>query len=170
MSFYLLARSSVMFSQKIFMILLFKVTKRQWPRFGLSYAVIHIIKLIFVFKLRLHEGRRSLTIIWLCLWFFSIYFGEISQNFHNLWNLSRWSLKYWKKSEAQRQFPRYLQYCVFFLYLKFGVLNFFNQQALRRAHICLTVQQILGNFTDRHAINLAGKIPIFFVAKHFVME
>ena len=33
----------------------------------------------------------------------------------------------------------------FFLYLKFGPMNFSYQQALGRAKICLTVQQILGN-------------------------
>ncbi len=45
----------------------------------------------------------------------------------------------------QRQFPRYLQFCVIFFYLKFGPMNFFYQQALGRAQICLMVQQILGN-------------------------
>ena len=45
--------------------------------------------------------------------------------------------------------------------------EFFYQQALGRAQICLTVQQILGNSTEGNAINLARKIPIFkFVAKH----
>ena len=45
--------------------------------------------------------------------------------------------------------------------------EYFYQQALGRAQICLTVQQILGNSTEGNAINLARKIPIFkFVAKH----
>ena len=39
--------------------------------------------MIFVINLRLYEGWRSPVLIWLCLWFFSICFGEISQNFHN---------------------------------------------------------------------------------------
>ena len=45
----------------------------------------------------------------------------------------------------QRQFPRYLQFFVIFLHLKFGSMNYFYQQALGRAQICLMVQQILGN-------------------------
>ena len=45
----------------------------------------------------------------------------------------------------QRQFPRYLQFFVIFLHLKFGHMNCFYQQALGRAQICLMVQQILGN-------------------------
>ena len=45
----------------------------------------------------------------------------------------------------KRQFPRYLQFCVIFLHLKFGPMNCFYQQALGRAQICLMVQQILGN-------------------------
>ena len=45
----------------------------------------------------------------------------------------------------QRQFPRYLQFCVIFLYLKFGAMNIFYQHALGREQICLMVQQILGN-------------------------
>ena len=44
--------------------------------------------MVFVIKVRLHEGRRSSAIIWLCLWFSSICSSEISQNFHNLWKLS----------------------------------------------------------------------------------
>ena len=57
-----------------------------------------------------------------------------------------------------------------FLRLKFGLMNFVYQQLLGRAQICSTVQQILENSTEGNAINLARKIPIFFVAKHYVME
>ena len=71
-----------------------KPSKGRWTRFGLSFAVINIIKMI----LMLHEGRRSPVIIWLCLWFPSICFYEISQNFHNLWNFSNGSFKIRKKS------------------------------------------------------------------------
>ena len=56
-----------------------KAIKRQWARFGLSFAIVNIIKMIFVIKLRLHEGRRLPSIIWICLWFSSICFGEISK-------------------------------------------------------------------------------------------
>ena len=48
------------------------------------------------------------------------------------------------KKVLQRQFPRYLQFCVIFFYLKFGPMNLFYQQALGGAQI-LIVQQILGN-------------------------
>ena len=47
------------------------------------FSVINISKEIFVIKLRLHEGRRSPVIIWLCPCSSSICIGEISQNFHN---------------------------------------------------------------------------------------
>ena len=43
-----------------------KAIKRPWARFALSFAVVNIIKMIFVMKLRLHEGRCSPMIILLC--------------------------------------------------------------------------------------------------------
>ena len=49
-------------------------------------------------------------------------------------------------------------------------MNCFYQQALGRAQICLTVQQILGNSTEGNAKNLTEKIHVFFVAKHYIME
>ena len=85
-------------------------------------------------------------------------------HFKRFWLSSRYTNKV-----LQRQFPRYLQFCVIFFYLKFGPMNLFYQQALGRAQI-LIVQQILGNSIWGNAINLAQKIPIFFVAKHYVME
>ena len=132
-----------------------KPSKGRWTRFGLSFAVVNIIKMI----LMLHEGRRSPVIIWLCLWFPSICFYEISQNFHNLWNFSSGSFKIRKKVVTD------LKFCVFFVFLKFVPTIFFYQQVLQGAQICLTVQQILGNSTEGNTINLARNIPIFFVAK-----
>ena len=73
-------RARMMFLQMIFMFSLFKVTKnikRQWERFRTSFSVVNMIKTIFVIKLRLHEGRRSSTII--LLLFSSICFGEMSK-------------------------------------------------------------------------------------------
>ena len=58
-----------------------KAIKRRWARFGPFFAVVNIIKMIFVIKLRLHERRRSPAIIWLFLWFSSFCFSEISQIF-----------------------------------------------------------------------------------------
>ena len=55
-----------------------KAFKRQRAMFGLSFVLVNIMKMIFVIKLRLHEGRRSPAIIWLCLWFSTICFREIS--------------------------------------------------------------------------------------------
>ena len=55
-----------------------------------------------------------------------------------------------------------MQFCIFFVYLKFGPMNFFYQQALGRAQIYLTVQQILGK---GNAIDLARKISIFLSRK-----
>ena len=89
-----------------------RAIRRWWARFGLSFAVANIKKIIFGSKLRLHEGRRLPAIIWLCLWFSSILFGEISQIF-----------------------SCFLQFFVFFLNLKFGLMNFFYQQALGRTNM-----------------------------------
>ena len=50
-----------------------------------------------------------------------------------------------------------MQFCVF---SNLVLWNLFYHQALRRAQICLTVHQIIGNSTERIAINLARKIPI----------
>ena len=62
-----------------------KAIKRHRAWFLLSFAVVNIIKTIFVImKLRFHKGRRSPAIIWLCFWFSSICFDKISQNFENL--------------------------------------------------------------------------------------
>ena len=133
-----------------------KPSKGRWTRFGLSFAVVNIIKMILMF----HEGRRSPVIIWLCLWFPSICFYEISQNFHNLWNFSSGSFKIRKKSGYRFKilcFLRLSQICSYDF--------FFNQQVLQGAQICLTVQQILGNSTEGNTINFARNIPIFFVAK-----
>ena len=95
------ARASVMFSWKFFLFFRFSrsiwVIKRQWARFGLSFPVVNIIKMISVIKLRLYQGTRSPMIIWLCLWLYSICFGEISQNLHNFWKLSCRSFKSRKK-------------------------------------------------------------------------
>ena len=66
--------------------------------------------MIFVTKLRLHEERCSPAIIWLCLLFFSIFYYEISQKFHNLWKLSCWSIKSQKNRGYQHSF---LAFCYF---------------------------------------------------------
>ena len=42
---------------------------------------------------------------------------------------------------------------------------FFYQQALTRTQICLTVQQILGNFTGGKAIKSYSKDPYFLCSK-----
>ena len=66
--------------------------------------------MIFVTKLRLHEGRCSPAIIWLCLWFVSIFYCEISQKCHNLWKLSCWSIISQKNRGYQHSF---LAFCYF---------------------------------------------------------
>ena len=135
-------------------------------------CLVNIIKVTFVIKRRLHEGRRSPAIIWLHLWFSPICLCEISKNFLSLWKLSCPSLKSRKKIGVTKTVSSLFAICVFFLYLKFELMDFFNQrvQAPGRTQICLTVQQILGNSTEGKAINLTQKIPNFFVAKHYVME
>ena len=75
-----------------------KAIKRHWAWFVLSFPVANVIKTIFVtMKLRLHKGRSSPAIIWLCLWFSSICLDEISQNFQNLRKLFFRSLTSRKK-------------------------------------------------------------------------
>ena len=138
---------------------LLKAIKRQWVRFSLSFAVVNIIKKIFVIKLRLHDGKRSPVMIWLCLWFSSICFGKISKIFIICENCLP-SFKSRKKIAVSSPF----------VILGFLPLNFFNQQALGTAQICLTVQQNLGNFIEGNAINLTRKMPISFVAKYCAME
>ena len=116
----------------------------------------------FVIKLTLHEEGRSPAIFWFCLWFSSICFDEISQNHHNcpVYHLKA------KREGLHGRFSRYLQFCVFFLYLKFGLKQFFYfiffyQQTLGRAQIRLTVQQILENSTEGKVTNLTRKILFF---------
>ena len=45
-------------------------------------------------------------------------------------------------------------------FLKFGLMKFILSSGIGRAQICLTVHQIIGNSTERIAINLARKILI----------
>ena len=152
----------------MFVISLFKVTKshqKAMSKVWTTFAVVKIIKIFFIIRLRLHKGRPSPAIICLCLWFSSICFSEIFQNFHNLWKLSSQTFKSLQKWWLQMQFPCYLQFYVFFLHLIFGLMNF--QQALGRAQICLMVQQILGNSTEGNAINLTGKV--FFSLSQSIM-
>ena len=58
----------------------------------------------------------------------------------------------------------------FFFFLPLFFFFFFHQQALGRAQICLTVQQILEHSIKGNAINLARNISISLVANHYVME
>ena len=145
-----------------------KVIKRQQARFGLLFA--DVIEMIFVIKLRLHEGRCSPVIIWLCLWFSSICFSETSQNFCNLWNRPADHLK----AEKNRGYKgSFLTICNFIFSSSISNLIlwiFFNQKALEKAQISLTVQQILGDSTKGNMINLTWKIPIFIVIKLNIME
>ena len=146
--------------------------KRQWARLGLLLAVANIKKMIFVISSSLHEGRHSPAIIWLCLWFFSIFFGEISQKFHNLWKLSCWSIKSRKKIGVTNAVSLLFTILCFLRQSWIWSYEFFFYwwQALGRKQICLTAQQILENFTEGKEINLAWKIPIFVVTKHYLME
>ena len=131
-----------------------KATKRWWARFGLSFAVVNINKMIFVIKLKLHEGRRSQVIIWFCLLFSSICFGEISQNFHNLGNLSCQSFKSRKNRGYKGNFLAFCNVVFSSSISNLVFLNFFTHQSSGRAQICLTVQHILGNSTEGNATNL----------------
>ena len=93
--------------------------------------------MIFFMELRLHEGRRSPVIIWLSLLFS---FCE---------NLSCRLFKSQNNWGCRGSFLVPCNFVFFFLYLKFGLMIFFLSKGIRRAQICLTVQQILGNSTKR---------------------
>ena len=72
-----------------------------------------------------------------------------------------------------RNLPATTSTALLVVHLIFGVLVwgfFFYEQALGRIQIYLKVQQIFRNSNGGIAINFARKIPIFFVAKHYVME
>ena len=140
-----------------------KAIRRQWVRFGLSFTGVNIIKMIFVFKLRLHEGRRSPAIIWLCLWFSSICFGEISQNFHSFVKIFLLIIYEPKKIGVTKVVSSLFAILCFLSLSQIWPYDFSYQQALGRPQICLTVQQMLGNSTQRNVINLIPKIPVFFV-------
>ena len=125
--------------------------------------------MIFVIKLRLLEGRHSPAIIWLCSCFSSNFFGEISQIFTICENFPADHLKAEKKGVTKAVS---LLFAILYLLPLFQIWSceFFYQQAQGETQICLTVQQILRNFTAGKAINLTRKILISFVAKHYVME
>ena len=133
-----------------------KAIKRSMSKVRTIVCCVNIIKMIFVTELRFHEGRRSPVIIWLCLWFSSICFNEISQNVHNLWNLSCRSFK--SRKGLHGQFARYLQFCVFFLYLKFGLMNFFCLLTdTRKGTHMFNSPANLRKSTKRNTINLARR-------------
>ena len=126
----------------------------QWTRFRKSFSVVNIIKMVFVIKLRLHEGKASDNLaLPLILIFFNL-LSWISQNCHNLW----------KRMGVSRQFPHYLQFCVFFLSLKFGIINLCYQQALERAQMFKGLAN-LGKFHRRKRDKSYSKDPYFLCRK-----
>ena len=125
-----------------------KAIKRQRVRFGLSFTGVNIIKMTFVFKPRLHEGRRSPAIIWLCLWFSSICFGEISQNVHSFVKIVLPIISKPKKTGVIKAVSSLFSILCFLSPSQIWSYDFSYQQALGRPLICLRVQQILGNSTE----------------------
>ena len=127
-----------------------KAIKRRWARLGQSFAAVNIIKMIFLMKLRLHEGRRWPAIILLC----------------NLlrWNISKCSQfvkfvlpiikKLGKKGITKAASSLFAILCHLSI-SQIWSYEFFYQKALGRAQICLMVRQILGNSIWGSAINLA---------------
>ena len=124
-----------------------KAIKRQRVRFGLSFTGVNIIKMTFVFKPRLHEGRRSPAIIWLCLWFSSICFGEISQNVHSFVKIVLLIISKPKKTGVIKAVSSLFSILCFLSLSQIWSYDFSSQQA-GRPLICLRVQQILGNSTE----------------------
>lgn len=129
-----------------------KAIKRQWTGFRQLFAVVNMIKMIFLIKLRFHKGRCLPVIIWLCPWFSSIYFIEISQDFHNLLNLSCWSFKSQKNRSYKGSF--------------LAIWNFvFSPQVWSSELLQMDTRKgtNLKKFHRRKAINFAQKIPIFLL-------
>ena len=147
-----------MFFWKIFMFLLFKIIKSYQKAMNKVRKIVfcckYIIKMVFVIKLRLHEGKASDNLaLPLILIFFNLLWW-ISQNCHNLW----------KRMGVPRQFPRYLQFCVFFLCLKLGIINCFCQQALERAQMFKGPAN-LGKFHRGKRDKSYSKDPYFLCCK-----
>ena len=100
---------------------------------------------------------------WLCLWFSSICYCETSQNFHNLWNVSRRSFK-------SRNFPCY----ELWIFLSTGTRkgeNMLNGPAnLRKFHQrkCSKAPYFLWRKTVRIAIELRQDLYLSMRSRYFV--
>ena len=119
-----------------------KPSKGRWTRFGLSFAVVNIIKMI----LMLHEGRRSPVIIWLCL--FTI--CEIFPADH---------LKSEKKVVTDFKF------CVLFVYLKFVPTISFLSTGITRGTNMFNGPANLRKFHRRKHDKSCSKYPYFLCRK-----
>ena len=113
--------------------------------------------MIFVIKQRLHEGRRSPAIILLCLCF-----GKISQNFHNLWNLSCWLFKSWKNRGYKGSFLAICNLNLFFLPLsQIFSYELFSSTDTRKGTIMFSGPANLGKFHSRKRDKSCLKDPYF---------
>ena len=125
--------------------------------------------MIFVVKLRLQEGRRSPVIIWLCPWFSSICFGEISQNFHNLGDLSCRSFKSRKKIGVANAVS--LLFAIFWCLPPSPTWSyeFILSTGTRKGTNMFNGPENHRKCQQRQRDKFFSKIPIFFVAKYYVV-
>ena len=65
----------------------------------------------------------------------------------------------------QRQFPRFLQFCVIFLYLKFGAMNFFLSTCTRKGTNMFNGPTNLRKFHPRKRHKSCSKDPYFLCRK-----
>ena len=101
--------------------------------------------------------------IWLCFWFSSICLGKISQNVHNLCNLSCRSFKSQKKLGCRGSFLAIYNLC-FLLYLKFGPMNFLKT-GRRKDRNMFKNQTNLKIFHQRKRNKSFSKDPYFLCRK-----
>ena len=121
--------------------------------------------MIFVIKLILHEGRRSPAIIWLSLKVSSICSSEISQNVHNLWNLSCQPFKSRKHRGYRGNFLAIWNFYVFSLILKFGSYEYCLSKGTRKGTNMFDGPENLRKFHRRKRHIACSKDPNFLCHK-----
>ena len=131
------------------------------------FAVVNIIKMIFVVKLRLQEGRRSPVIIW--LWFSSICFSEISQKFSQFGKFVLpiiWKPKNIGVTEAVSSLFAIL-WCL--PPSPIWSYEFILSTCTRKGTNMFNGPENHRKCQQRQRDKFFSKIPIFFVAKHNVV-
>ena len=75
------------------------------------------------------------------------------------------SFKAEKKQDIAKQFPRFVQFCVFFHYLKFGLTNFFLSTGTKKGTNMFNSPANLRKFHRRKRDKSCSKDPYFLYRK-----